>query len=134
MHRMPDALPRVDAAARRYRHPLEVEGEAAVADPLRPPLEAAAGAAALHAQLAHPGALPVGRVELVGLGHRPRQARGQHVGRAAHRVSSVPISMLETGWTIGRETTRTSRAADPWRVAAPRSWRTASICSSSPCM
>src|SRR6267143_357740 len=106
MHRVPGALPRIDAAARRHRHPLEIEGETAVANPLRPPLESAAGPAALHAQFAGPRAFPVGRVERVRLGHGPRHARRQH----AHSVPSVPSSMLETGVTIGPEITRPTRA------------------------
>src|SRR5262245_29760114 len=135
---MPRALPGVDTSARRDRHPLHVEGEALVADPLRPPLELAAAAAALHAQLAGPRAFPVGRVELVRFGDRARQAGGQHVrrraGRGAHSISSGPSSMLETGVTMGPEMTRPTRASFTWLVDSPRSWRTASIWSSSPCM
>src|SRR5882672_3668427 len=123
MHRVPGALPRIDAAAWRHRHPLEIEGEAAVADPLRSPLKSAAGAAALHAQLAAARALPVRSVELVWLRHRPRHAWREHERGRAHSVSSVPSSMLETGVTIGPEITRPTRARCTWLVDWPRSWR-----------
>src|SRR5262249_56626617 len=130
--------PRVDGSGRGERHALHLEREALVADPLRAPLELAAAPAALHAQLADPRALPVGRVQLVAFGNRAWHAGGQHVrGRArrgAHSVSSVPRSMLETGVTIGPEMTRPTRASFTWLVDSPRSCRTASICSSSPCM
>src|SRR4030095_1021154 len=47
MHGVPGPLPRVDAAARRDVHPLQVRAEAAVTNPFRAPLELAADAAAL---------------------------------------------------------------------------------------
>src|SRR5947199_4663911 len=48
MHRMPRALPAVDRAAPVDRLPSEIEGEAPVTDPLRPPLPRATRATALH--------------------------------------------------------------------------------------
>ena len=102
-------------------------------DPLGSPLPAAAGAASLHPQLARAGALPVGAVQAVRLGDGPRQAGGQIRGRA-QGTASAPSSMLETGVTIGPEMTSAARAPGTWLDASPRSCRTASICSSSPCM
>src|SRR5262245_15204711 len=110
MDRMVCALPRVDRAARLDRRPLEVEREAAVADPLRSPLPDTTRAASLHAKLARPRALPVGDVQAIGLRHRPRHRDRQVIGGCAHRTSSVPIRMLDTGVTIGPEITMATRA------------------------
>src|SRR5258706_4225169 len=134
VHRVPGALPGIDAPPRGHRHPLEIEGEAAMADPLRAPLPAPAGAAALDAQLPRPRALPVGPVEPVGLGNRARHPRGQIAGRAAHRIASLASSMLETRVTIGPEMTSAARAPGTWLDDSPRTWRTASMCRQSPCM
>src|SRR3546814_9788914 len=60
------ALPTEDAAAALDLFPAHVEGPAAVADPLRPPLPAAAGLAALDHEDAFLQAVPVGGAEAVG--------------------------------------------------------------------
>src|SRR5260370_39501454 len=106
---MPGALPRIDVAARACLHPLHTGAEAAVADPLRPPLEPPAAPAALDEQSPRARALPVRPVEPVPLRHRARHAGGQ-IRRGAHRVSPVPTSMLETGVTIAPAITRPTRA------------------------
>src|SRR6185503_10385383 len=139
MHRVPRALPRVDGAAAVHPRPADVGGEARVADPLRPPLPRVAARAALHPELAPAGALPVGPVEAVGLRHRRRQAGGQVVAsrrgrRCRHSVASPPRITLDTGVTIGPEITMDTSASGTCAVDSPRSWRTASITSSSPCM
>src|SRR3984885_11296117 len=51
MHRMPYALPTVDASAPRNAMPSEVDGAASMANPFGAELEAAAILAALHHQL-----------------------------------------------------------------------------------
>ena len=134
MHRMPGALPAIDAAARRHLHPLEIEGETAMADPLRAPLPVAgsrgsAGPAARRARVPS----QYGRSSPSRLGHRARQARAAGTRRRSQRRPRAE-HMLETGVTIGPEITSATRAPGTWLVDSPRSWRTASICSSSPCM
>src|SRR5215204_3101180 len=130
MHRMPRPLPAVDAALARDLVPVDLERQALVADPLRPPLECAALPAPLDQKLAAARGVPVGLVEAVILRHRNRQP----VRQVGHSVASVPKIMLETGVTMGPEITIETSALGTCAVEAPRIWRTASICSSSPCM
>ncbi len=103
-----------------------------MADEFRAPLMHAAATAALDHQLAVPGAVPV-RLGQAFLGGG-RQAGGQGSRRRAHRVASVPRIRVLTGVTIGPPMTRAVCAPGTWLQAVPRSWRTASITSSSPCM
>ena len=95
-------------------------------------------AAALHAQLAAPRALPVRRVEAVGLGHRARAGRRAGRTRVAHH--SVVLRrrgcMLDTGVTIGPEMTidDVARRAPGWSTrrgagAPPRSAARGRACS-----
>src|ERR1700704_31803 len=134
MHRMPGPLPAIDAAPARHSVPVHVEGQALVADPFRSPLEGAAGLAALDQKLALAGGVPVGLVQPVILRHRNRQS-GRKIGRQiAHSAASVPRIMLETGVTMGPEITIDTSASGTCAVDWPRNWRTASTCSSRPCM
>jgi hypothetical protein len=41
---------------------------------------------------------------------------------------------LDTGWTIGPETTMDILAFGTWQGLVPRIWRTASMINSRPCM
>src|SRR5882762_3436730 len=123
MHRMPGALPAVDAALARHLVPIHVEGQALVADPFRSPLEGAAALAALDQQLALAGGIPVGLVQAVALRNGDRQSARQ----IAHSTASVPRIMLETGVTIGPEITIDTSASGTCAVDCPRNWRTASI-------
>src|SRR5688572_8110538 len=134
VHGMTGALPGVDDAAPVHLRPAHVEGQAGVAHPLRAPLPRAALGAALGQQLAPARALPVRAVEAVGLGHGRGQARGQVVRGRRHSVASAPRIRLDTGVTMGPEITMDTAASGTWPVDSPRSWRTASITSSSPCM
>src|SRR5882672_6982606 len=134
MHRMPRPLPAIDATLARHLVPIHVERQALVADPFRPPLEGAALLAALDHKLIAARGVPVGLVEPVVLRHRDRQA-GRKVSRQiAHSVASVPRIMLETGVTMGPEITIDTSASGTCAVDWPRNWRTASTCSSRPCM
>lgn len=134
MHRMPGPLPAIDETPTLHPLPFEVEGQALVADPLRSPEPGAAIAAALDAQLVLPCALPVRGIEAVGLGDRSGKA-GREVVRARRQSVSAPPKMtLDTGVTIGPEMTIDTCAPGTWLVDSPRSWRTASIWSSRPCI
>src|SRR5260370_35426081 len=115
---MPGALPRIDVAARGRLHPLQFGAEAAVADPLRPPLEPPAAPAALDEQSPRARALPVRPVEPVPLRHRARHAGGQ-IRRGAPRGSPGPTHMLETGGTTGPGTTRPTPPPAPRRADPP---------------
>src|SRR5215469_6433481 len=135
MHGMPRAFPAIDDAPPLDALPAHIEGQAGVADPLRPPLPRAAAPAALHHQLAAARALPVRLVETIGLWHGRGHPRGQVVLRGRrHATPSRPSIKLDTGVTIGPEITIDTSASGTWLVDSPRICRTASITSSSPCM
>src|SRR5262249_48192976 len=134
MHRVPHALPAVDRAAPLRRVPAHVERETRVADPLRAPLPRATRAATLHAQLPALRTVPVRRAQAIGLGHRARQPRGQVRRPRAHSADSLPKITLETGVTIGPAHTIDTCGSGTWLEDWPRSCRTASSWSSSPCM
>lgn len=51
-----------------------------------------------------------------------------------HSVASDPKMQLLVGVTIGPDITIETLTSFTWDVDSPRSWRTASICNSSPCM
>src|SRR4029434_7252483 len=92
------------AAATGDRFPAHAEGSALVTHPLGTPLPRAAVLAPLDPELAAPRALPVGRVETIGLGHGDGQAGGE-IGRSHEKVASDPKITLLTGVTIGPEQT-----------------------------
>src|SRR5262249_22038244 len=107
MNRMPDPLPTEDDAARLDALPADVEGPTTVADPLGPPLELSAGAAALTDELVAKRSLPVRRVEAVRRGQGRGQPGGKIDVRRAHwRASAEPTSIELVGAIIGPEVTR----------------------------
>src|SRR5579885_1735800 len=89
MHRMPGARPAVDAAARLNRLPADVERAAGMAQPLRPPLPAAARIAPLHFEYAFGEAVPVGLVQAIALGLWRRKTGGE-ISLAHCSVSAEP--------------------------------------------
>src|SRR5690606_12511115 len=132
VHRVPDALPTKDAAASFDRLPSHVEGVTAVADPLRPPLPAAAALAALHHEDVFFQTVPIRGAESVRFGGRDRKTFGQIEGSGVHQsVASEPKMQQLTGVTIGPAMTMDTSTFGTWLVDSPRIWRTASICSSS---
>src|SRR5260370_9532429 len=99
MHGMPRPFPAIDAALAGDLVPVEVEGEALVADPFRPPLEGAAALAALDQKLAAAGRLPIGFVDAVLLGHRDRQPAPGEAPRHAHSAASPPHIIMRAALT-----------------------------------
>src|SRR5215831_10263088 len=102
---MPGAFPAVDAAAPGDLLPAHPERAASMTHPLRTPLPRAAVLAPLDPELAVSRAPPVGRVEVIRLGHWDGQAGGKIGDRAHDKGASDPKITLLTGVTIGPEQT-----------------------------
>ena len=123
VHGVPDPLPGEDPPASLHLPPLEVVREAAVADPLRPPLMLLAGGAVLHPQLAALRALDERLVEVVvtrrGEGDELREVCAARLdlglGRVRHRLCVLPIQR-EAGLRRGSSTVAVPGVVTPSRV------------------
>src|SRR5271163_4227952 len=138
---MPHALPAIDLPVAGNAMPSDVERVALVANPFGTELERAARIASLHDQFVALGRLPEFFVEAVARRRGRRHSSGQvgfrfrsfFVFAARHRNHPRRIRSL-TGVTIGPDTTIEIPASLTWQVEVPRTWRAASMISSSPCM
>src|SRR5579862_3669630 len=113
--------------------PSDVERVALVADPFGTELKRRALIATLHDEFMAPRGVPEFAIEaVVHRGRRGHPCR-EISFRFSHRAYLRRIRSL-TGATIGPDTTIEISASLTWHVDVPRTWRAASIISSSPCM